>query len=56
MKIGARLLVKHEGLVKEGSVEQIFPEDLDIRLDDNTLIRRKFWEVRRPLNEKKSEE
>jgi len=46
MHIGKWLLVRHEGKVLKGIVTNIFQEDLDIRLDDNTIIRRKFWEVR----------
>jgi hypothetical protein len=46
MHIGKWLLVRHEGKVLKGIVTMIFQEDLDIRLDDNTIIRRKFWEVR----------
>jgi hypothetical protein len=46
MHIGKWLLVKHEGQIKKGIVTQIFQEDLDIRLEDDTVIRRKFWEVR----------
>jgi len=52
MYIGKRLLVKHEEQILEGIVEQIFPEDLDIRLSNGELIRRKFWEVR-IIDEKK---
>jgi hypothetical protein len=46
MHIGKWLLVKHEGQIRKGIVIKIFQEDLDIRLEDNTIIRRKFWEVR----------
>jgi len=46
MHIGKRLLIKHEGKILEGNVEQIFVEDLYIRLDSGELIIRKFWEVR----------
>jgi membrane protease subunit (stomatin/prohibitin family) len=54
MHIGFRLLIKHEGKVQEGSVIKIYEEDLDIRLDSGEIVRRKFWEVRKP-DEKKEE-
>jgi len=47
MYIGKSVLVKHKGIVQEGKVETIFEEDLDIKLLDGTLIRRKFWEIRK---------
>ena len=54
MHIGKYLLIKNEGKIQEGIVEQIFEEDLQIRLKDGTLIMRKFWEVRGiPKNEEK---
>jgi len=53
MNIGKKLLVKHDGKVQEGNVEKIYDEDLDIRLDNGELIRRKFWEIRSIPNEKK---
>jgi hypothetical protein len=57
MHIGKWLLVKHEGKIVKGIVTKFFQEDLDIRLDDNTIIRRKFWEVRNaPFDNKKEEE
>jgi len=46
MQIGRRLLVKHEGKIQEGIVENIWSEDLFIRLENGELISRKFWEVR----------
>jgi hypothetical protein len=52
MYIGQKLLVKHEGKVQEGIVENIYLEDLDIRLNNRELISRKFWEVRK-VDEKK---
>ena len=47
MHIGQTLLVKHEGKIQEGIVEQIHLEDLDIRLSNGDLVSRKFWEVRK---------
>jgi len=47
MYIGKSVLLKHNGIVQEGKVENIYPEDLDIRLLEGTLIRRKFWEIRK---------
>ncbi len=52
MYIGKTVLIKHNGTVQEGIVEEIFPEDLDIRLENGELIRRKFWEVRVISDEK----
>jgi hypothetical protein len=46
MHIGKRLIVKHDNKIQEGIVEEIYSEDLDIRLDNGELIRRKFWETR----------
>jgi len=46
MHIGKWLLVKHEGKILKGIVVNFWQEDLDIRLDDDTIIRRKFWEIR----------
>ena len=54
MHVGKWLLVKHEGLIQRGIVEQFFMEDLDIRLDNGELIRRKYWEVRK-IDEKKED-
>lgn len=47
MYIGKLILVKHDGVIQEGKVENIYPEDLDIRLENGDLIRRKFWEIRK---------
>ncbi len=52
MHEGMSVLVKDNGEVKEGKVEVIYDEDLDIRLLDGTLVRRKFWEIRKIPNEK----
>ena len=54
MHIGKRVLVKHADAVQEGSVINIYPEDLDILLENGETIRRKYWEVRKV--EKKDEE
>jgi len=53
MHIGKWLLVKHEGKIQKGIVKIIYPEDLDIELEDGTIIRRKFWEVRK-IDEKEN--
>jgi hypothetical protein len=47
MYISKWLLVKHEGKILKGIVIKIYNEDLDIQLEDETIIRRKFWEVRK---------
>lgn len=52
MNIGQPILVKHNGIVQEGIIEVIYSEDLDIRLENGELIRRKFWEVRKIENKK----
>ena len=46
MHINQWLLVRHEGKVLKGIVVKIYDEDLDIKLEDETVIQRKFWEVR----------
>lgn len=47
MFIGMSVLVKENGEVKEGKVEVIYDEELDIRLLDETLVRRKWWEIKK---------
>lgn len=51
MYIGQSVYVKHENKLKIGIIELIFVEDLEIRLENNTTIRRKFWEIARIKNE-----
>jgi len=46
MHIGKWLLVKHEGVVQKGIVIKFYKEDLEIRLENDAIINRKFWEVR----------
>lgn len=46
MYIGKPLLIRHNGQIIEGKVEKIYPEDLDIKLPNGEIVRRKFWEVR----------
>ena len=46
MNIGKPVLVKHNESVVEGIVQEVFSEDLEIRLDNGELIRRKYWEIR----------
>ena len=46
MHIGKWLLIKHEQKILKGIVIKIFEEDLEIKLEDETIVRRKFWEVR----------
>lgn len=53
MHIGKWLLVKNEDKVEKGVVIKIYAESIDVRLEDNTILNRKFWEVRSiPPNEK----
>ena len=47
MFIGMSVLVRENGEVKEGKVEVIYDEELDIRLLDETLVRRKWWEIKK---------
>jgi hypothetical protein len=47
MYIGQRVFIKYEGELKEGNVEEIGMEDIDIKLDCGLIIKRKFWEVRK---------
>ena len=47
MYLGLRVLVRHEGQVQEGNVERIYDEELDIRLLNGILVRRKYWEIRK---------
>ena len=56
MRIGTWLLIKHEGKICKGTVQEIYSEDLDIMLEDTTIVRRKFWEVRSIPNDNKKEE
>jgi hypothetical protein len=56
MHIGKWLLIKYEGKILRGVVVKIFQEDLDIKLDAETIVRRKFWEVRNaPFDNEKEE-
>lgn len=55
MQIGKWLLVKHEGRIQRGIVVKIYSEDLGIRLEDDTIIRRKFWEVRNAPSDNEEE-
>ena len=56
MHIGKWLLVKHEDKIFKGIVVKINTEDLDIKLENGDIIRRKFWEVRSiPFNNPKEE-
>jgi len=45
MHIGKHILIRDEDQIKEGIVIKILYEDLEIRLEDNTIITRKFWEI-----------
>jgi len=47
MYIGQTLLIRHNGQIKEGKVKKIFPEDLELELENGTILMRKFWEVRK---------
>ena len=45
MNIGKVVLVRHNGEIKEGIVQEIYNEELEIKLEDGELIRRKYWEI-----------
>jgi len=45
--LGQRVLIKYEGKIVEGNVSQIFSEDLEIKLENNIKVFRKFWEIRK---------
>lgn len=47
MQIGTRLLIKHEGKVTEGIVMKLYEETIEIKIGNNELVIRKFWEVRK---------
>jgi len=47
MYIGKWLLVKDSGQIKKGIVIDFSQEDLKIKLGDDTIINRKYWEVRK---------
>jgi hypothetical protein len=56
MHIGKWILVKHEGEVQRGIVQEFGVDDLTIALDNGIIIKRKYWEVRScPFNNKKEE-
>lgn len=47
MYIGQEVLLKHQGSLQKGRVKEIYPEELEITLDTDEIIRKKFWEVRK---------
>jgi hypothetical protein len=56
MHIGKWLLVKHNGQIIKGIVTHFSQEDLEIELEDKTIIQRKYWEVRAaPFDNEKEE-
>ena len=52
MFIKQLVYVKHEGKVQIGTVEIIWDEKLEIKLENGETIHRKFWEIRKVPNEK----
>jgi hypothetical protein len=57
MQIDKWLLIKHENEIKKGIVVKILGDDLEIKLEDGIIIRRKFWEVRNvPFDNAKKEQ
>lgn len=51
MHIGQSVIVRHQGEVKEGKVNKIFEETLEISLTSGETITRNFWEIRKIENE-----
>ena len=47
MYIGQEVLFKHQGILQKGRVKEIYTEELEITLDTDEIIRKKFWEVRK---------
>ena len=47
MFIGQSVYVRHEGTVRIGKIENIYFEDLEIKLDTGEIIIRKFWCIRK---------
>jgi hypothetical protein len=47
MYIGKRVLVKHQEQIQEGIVKNFWEEDVEIQLADDTVITRKYWEIRK---------
>ena len=53
MFIGQSVYVKHEGTVRIGTVEIVWDEEMEIKLDTGEKITRKFWEIKKVPNEKR---
>lgn len=51
MQIGQVVLLKHNGTVQKGKVEKINSNNLYIRLENDELVWRKFWEINKIKNE-----
>ena len=50
MNIGQSVVVRNRGEIQAGRVAKIFPESLEIILDNGEEIQRKFWEVKKVAN------
>lgn len=48
MQIGNRVLLRHNKELKEGIVIEIESESLHIKLDNEEIVIRKYWEVAKP--------
>ena len=46
MHIGKWVLLKYNGKIVKGIVTHFSQEDLEIEIEDKSIIQRKFWEVR----------
>lgn len=55
MHVGKPLLIKENGQIKKGIVINFSSEDLEIKLEDGNIVRRKFWEIREIPHEKTEE-
>jgi len=51
MYITQWVLLKYETKLIKGVIISIFQDDLEIKLENESIIKRKFWEVRK-INEK----
>jgi hypothetical protein len=51
MYITQFVLIKYETKIVKGIIIGIFQDDLEIKLEDESIVKRKFWEVRK-INEK----
>jgi len=46
MYLSQTVLIKYNEKIVEGKVVKIYDEELDIKLDDGEIVRKKYWEIR----------